>query len=199
MLISNSNHLDFGCGENPRNPFNLLNVYSCDIYQSNAKHHSVMEPGNSIPFEDGFFDSVSAYDVLEHLSREGNPSDFVFYMNEMYRVLKPGGQALFVFPLYNRKGFFDDPTHINPTTLALFNFFSGPGLNPYTGITTQYEIVKQVKLINWDRWVYEPEVNKTASQASLSVRRRASLTKRSIMRILRPSHGLFIGKKPKED
>jgi len=59
--------------------------------------------------------------------------------------------------------------------------------------------VKLVKLINLDRWVYEPEVDKAANQASISVRRHASRRKRSIMRILRRLHSLFIGKKPKED
>jgi len=55
----------------------------------------------------------------------------------MYRVLKSGGLAPLVFPLYIRKDFCDDPTQINPMTLAPFNFFSGPGQNPYTGITNK--------------------------------------------------------------
>jgi len=62
--------LDLGCGSKPRNLFNMDEIFGVDI-QNNSNPNIVnadlaVEP---IPFPDAFFDSVTAYDFIEHVPR----------------------------------------------------------------------------------------------------------------------------------
>jgi hypothetical protein len=196
MKRDETRHLDFGSGVNPRNPFKRAEVYSVDVHGAESQFHRNIGSDLTIPFKDNYFDSVSAYDVLEHLSREGAPSAFVLCMNEMYRVLKSGGEAIFVFPLSHRHEFYDDPTHINPLTLNTFQFFCGDDSKlEYTQIQTHYEIVKLSRLRNWNRYVHQAQIQRNSSANEISWRRRLSLMKREVIRWLIPTHGIFIGRK----
>lgn len=63
-------HLDFGCGDKPRNPFNAQNVFGIDIHTNLGNNiASANLSVESIPFPDNNFDSVSAYDFIEHIPR----------------------------------------------------------------------------------------------------------------------------------
>ena len=66
-------------------------------------------------------DYITAYDLLEHIPRYGNLPDhgdapFIFLMNEIFRVMKPGGVFLSITPIYPYLGAFMDPTHNNIMT-----------------------------------------------------------------------------------
>jgi ubiquinone/menaquinone biosynthesis C-methylase UbiE len=60
----------------------------------------VSYPGGILPFSDNFFDYVVSIDVLEHLPHLN------FYIKEIYRVLRPGGQFIVSFgpPWYHPHG-----------------------------------------------------------------------------------------------
>ena len=99
---SSSRHLDLGSGRNPRNPFGAQTLYALDHvdfsrYSTSETIFSQGDITERIPFEDNFFDSVSAFDVLEHVPRWVKNSNskivfpFIELMNEIHRVLKPGG------------------------------------------------------------------------------------------------------------
>jgi SAM-dependent methyltransferase len=85
----------------------------------------------SLPYPNNHFDSVSAYDVIEHIPRQLlNPNGLLIYpfihlMNEIHRVLKPGGRFLATTPGYPRPEAFQDPTHVNIITLNTIHYFSG--------------------------------------------------------------------------
>ena len=52
---------------------------------------------------------------------------FIEFLNECWRVLKPGGQIQSVFPFAGSPGMYQDPTHLNfisHTTLAYFDPYS---------------------------------------------------------------------------
>lgn len=49
----------------------------------------------ALPYEDGFFDVVVSFDVLEHVD------DHVKGVQEIYRVLKPGGFFVLTVPAFN--------------------------------------------------------------------------------------------------
>jgi len=122
--------LDIGCGEKPRNLFESVNPYGWDIRGS--QESSVMgvdlfhEP---IPFPDHFFDYVTAYDFIEHIprvltSRTGETRfPFIDLMNEIYRVLKPGGLFFSKTPAFPSKEVFQDPTHVNIITEDTFPMY----------------------------------------------------------------------------
>lgn len=56
---------------------------------------------------------------------------FMTFMDEVWRVLKTGGQFAFAVPYAGSPGYWQDPTHINPiteTTLAYFDPLDRSGL-----------------------------------------------------------------------
>jgi len=80
---------------------------------------------DSFPIDSETIDIVTATSVIEHLY---SPSNF---MNEIWRVLKPGAAVILVCPnwRYSYKNYFNDPTHVHPYTeislsrvLKNFNF-----------------------------------------------------------------------------
>ena len=120
--------LDLGCGATPKNPFELEEVYGIDIREDlNAgiyKADLTIEP---IPFEANYFDSVTAFDFIEHIPRviylPERKFPFVEIMNEIFRVLKPGGLFLSFTPAYPAAAAFRDPTHVNIITEETFPMY----------------------------------------------------------------------------
>lgn len=117
--------LDIGCGPTPKNPFNADEVYGVDVREdldNNIRCADLaIEP---IPFEDDYFNYVSAHDFLEHVPRVAyvphRRNCFVEVMNEVYRVLKEGGLFLSFTPAYPKAEAFRDPTHVNIITEETF-------------------------------------------------------------------------------
>ena len=119
--------LDLGCGPQPKNPFNADEVFGVDVRDLGANIRAadlVVEP---IPFEDASFEYVTAHDFLEHIPRliyvPQRRNAFIEVMNEIYRVLKPGGLFLSVTPGYPHAATFRDPTHINFITDETFPLY----------------------------------------------------------------------------
>jgi len=62
-----------------------------------------------IPYEDGLFDVILCYHVLEHVADDRRA------MREFLRVLKPGGWAILQVPMdHTREETFEDPTVTSP-------------------------------------------------------------------------------------
>lgn len=130
-------HLDIGCGHAPRNPYGRDDLYGIDIFPLDNKAsftslvaNLALEP---IPCEDNFFDSVSAYDFLEHIprvlpTRDGSSTraPFVELMNEIHRVLKPGGLFYASTPFFPHDVVFGDPTHVNYLVIDSHSYFTRP-------------------------------------------------------------------------
>ena len=128
-------HLDLGCGPVPRNPYQRDELFGVDLSGSAdggpiRKANLVMQ---AIPFADNSFESVSAYDFLEHVPRVMPTADgqntrfpFIELMNEVWRVLKPGGLLYAITPVYPSKAAFQDPTHVNIMTVDTHTYFTRP-------------------------------------------------------------------------
>lgn len=129
-------HLDLGCGKFPRNPYGRSRLYGIDVRPALANAtfeyraaNLVVEP---IPYADASFGSVSAYDFLEHVPRVFPTSDgrgtvfpFVRLMDEVWRVLAPGGRFYALTPAWPHPEAFTDPTHVNIITDRTHTYFCG--------------------------------------------------------------------------
>jgi len=117
-----SRTLDLGCGSNPRNPFGADEAWGVDIRDDLGNEIKVANLATEgIPFENDFFDFCTAFDVIEHIPRNSWANGqcrmaFIELMNEIYRVLKPGGLFLHSTPAFPSKRAFQDPTHVNIIT-----------------------------------------------------------------------------------
>lgn len=153
-----SKHLDIGCGLNARNPLGAKELWGCDLIetspaQSNSNFRFIKADLSHppLPFLDGFFSSVSAFDVIEHIPRTGKLdgqiySPFIELMNEIHRILCHHGLFMASTPVYPHPAVFQDPTHVNFITDQTHNYFCGS--EPYArryGFNGQFAIKRVVK------------------------------------------------------
>jgi SAM-dependent methyltransferase len=97
--------LNLGCGRS-----NQPDSFGVDI-QELPGVDLVADLNNGIPLPSNSFDVVKAHDFLEHIDMKNR----VKIMEEIYRVLKPGGIFNFIVPSTdgNNRGAFADPTHVS--------------------------------------------------------------------------------------
>jgi len=75
------------------------------------------------PWSDNSVEYVRAWDIIEHLP------DKIMTMNEIYRVLMPGGRAEIAVPTTDGTGAFQDPTHVSFWNRRSFLYYEAG--NPY--------------------------------------------------------------------
>lgn len=78
------------------------------------------------PFEDNSVDEIYCEHFIEHIphGNDGFNDPFFTFFNEIGRVLKPGGKAIFVAPYYTSSRAYQDPTHCRLITEATFLYMS---------------------------------------------------------------------------
>lgn len=120
--------LDLGCGQNPKNTCGADMVYGIDVrdnLEKNIKRADLVI--EKIPFDDEYFEYVTAHDFIEHVPRLIYAPDrrypFIELMNEIYRVLKMGGTFLSFTPAYPHAEAFRDPTHVNIISEQTFSAY----------------------------------------------------------------------------
>lgn len=112
--------LNLGCNQRPLPSDRGVHVTNVDVDDyGKAEITKVDLEKTPWPFEDNTFDVVRAYDLIEHLQCP------ITTMNEIWRVLKPGGLADILVPSTDGRGAFQDPTHIhNPLTGTRGSFWN---------------------------------------------------------------------------
>jgi hypothetical protein len=116
------------------------------------------------PWRDSSIEDVVAFDVAEHIGdnhnrmfamdqatmemRQISPLGRIHFMNELHRVLQPGGRATIEVPNAAKGvGFVCDPTHKTPWCLSTFKYFEAGTfahgrLSKSYGITASFRVVK---------------------------------------------------------
>lgn len=68
------------------------------------------------PFGDNTFDEIHAYEVLEHLGRQGDARYFFNQWDEIHRILIPGGYFFGTVPKSGSVWVWGDPSHTRTIT-----------------------------------------------------------------------------------
>ena len=125
--------VDLGCGPSPRNKYRAQRVIGFDRDSNPSSGVQALDLScERLPLADGAANLVTAFDVLEHIPRWERRGGRVVYpfidlMNEIYRVLTPGGFFYSETPAYPHSEAFQDPTHINILTeRTLPDYFCAP-------------------------------------------------------------------------
>lgn len=134
--------LDIGCGGHKQGPdwvgLDMRGLPGVDIV-----HNVTVQPW-PLPAE-----SVLCA-VASHLVEHIPPHDFGFirFMNEVWRVLKPGGEFAIATPHGYSPGYLQDPTHCNPCNEATWAYFDPE--HP-SGLWTIYQPKPwKIKMLAWD-------------------------------------------------
>ena len=99
-------YLNLGCGLQHKQSTENKTWVNLDN-DLRTKPQVLRDVKRGLPFNTGIFSVVYASHFLEHFGGE----DFVFIMNEIYRVLKPGGVLQLLSPYYKFHGAWVDPHH----------------------------------------------------------------------------------------
>jgi SAM-dependent methyltransferase len=117
--------LDCGSGAFPYGPHNGEEVVTVDQRPETAPtvvHDLSQFPW---PFEADSFDLIRASHLLEHLP------DVVAFMDEAYRILKPGGRLIVRVPHYTSRSAWCDPTHVRAFAAYWPTYFSAGNHDRY--------------------------------------------------------------------
>lgn len=106
------------------------------------------------PWADSSVDEVKAFDIFEHLPDKRHT------MNELWRVLKPGGKAEIDVPSAARgAGAFQDPTHCSYWTANDFEYYEKGNFarerfreSEYYGVKADFRIIRLTQNMYKGKW-----------------------------------------------
>mgnify|MGYP001806499678 CR=1 FL=1 len=78
------------------------------------------------PFASDSADEIHAYEVLEHVGRQGDAAFFFAQWDEFYRILKPGGMVYMSVPKRESVWAWGDPGHTRIITKEQLGFLHRP-------------------------------------------------------------------------
>jgi SAM-dependent methyltransferase len=105
--------LHLGCGRKI-----LPGYVNCDIVAAPGVD-LVHDVSTGIPFPDDSFDEILAIDFIEHIV----PARTIHLMNEMWRVLRPGGLLRVHVPAAPGITAYQDPTHVSFWNEESFTYY----------------------------------------------------------------------------
>ena len=92
-----------------------------------------------LPFDKDSFDEIHAYEVLEHIGRQGDYSGFFAEFMEYWHILKPNGLLVATVPRWDRIWAWSDPGHTRVITDGTLTFLRQPEYTkPDRGPMTDY-------------------------------------------------------------
>jgi predicted SAM-dependent methyltransferase len=107
--------LHLGCGQNYLEGY--VNVDNASGVKKDVEWDLTKLP---FPFKENSVDYILCWNVMEHLDM-----NIIEFMEEMHRILKPGGIFRFRVPAAGTYVDFKDPEHVRRFTPFLLKFFNG--------------------------------------------------------------------------
>lgn len=107
--------IDIGCGPNKKDGHVGVDQYgfpNVDVVMRLCE-------SNPLPFDDNSVESVHCSHFIEHLEAYAR----VWLVNELYRVLKPGGEAQIIAPHWAASRAYGDPTHVWPPVSEFWFYY----------------------------------------------------------------------------
>lgn len=115
-MTPENNKLNMGCG------FKKLNDHWNVDREKKCNPDEVLDfESFPWPYEDDFFERITADNILEHLGQD--PKVFTNVIKEMYRVSKDQAEWFICIPHHRCDLFWDDYTHVRPLTAKTFRMF----------------------------------------------------------------------------
>ena len=122
--------LDLGGGFNKPAGYTGIDLVGADVTCD-------LEEG--IPYPDSSAAVIRAYDFVEHIR------DSVHLMNEIYRVLVPGGWLLLSIPSTDGRGAFQDPTHVSFWNENSLMYYTDPNMAKWVrGIKCKFQTSRTI-------------------------------------------------------
>lgn len=106
--------VDLGCGTKKVEGsfgFDLRSINGVDV---------VCDLEKPMPIKNNSVNEVHTSHTIEHIK------ELIQFMEEVFRICKPGGQVIIVAPYYSSRGAFRDPTHVRFITEDTFQYFEPP-------------------------------------------------------------------------
>jgi SAM-dependent methyltransferase len=114
--VSHGIRLHLGCGDDKQEGF--IGMDNNDHQCVDIVHHIESFP---YPIDDESCHVILAAQVAEHI----DPRLTIDFFNELWRIMRPGGQLILSVPYAGSIMYWDDPTHCNgfiETTFSYFDF-----------------------------------------------------------------------------
>jgi predicted SAM-dependent methyltransferase len=116
IIVPEHTKLNMGCGFKK-----LDDHWNVDIENRCNPNQILNFEETPWPYEDDFFDKITADNILEHLGQ--NPKVFTNIIKEMYRVSKNEAEWVICFPHHRCDLYWDDYTHVRALSAKTFKMF----------------------------------------------------------------------------
>lgn len=108
-----------------------------------SKPNFVFDLTNEVwPLPGNTFDEVHAYEVLEHLTRQGDYEAFFTLWRNIWSILKPGGLVCATTPWWESLWVWQDPGHRMCYSPALLTYLSQAQYEAQVGVTAMTDYRK---------------------------------------------------------
>ena len=85
---------------------------------------------------------ITKDEIKKHIGDYRFLGGFIRFMDEVWRILKPGGQAHHTFPMAGSTGYWQDPTHVNPINEITLAYFDPLAKDPSGNFYNLYTIYR---------------------------------------------------------
>jgi SAM-dependent methyltransferase len=128
--------IDLGCGTDKAEGFIGVDVVAADGVDV------IADLNGGFPFPDNSVDFIKAHDIIEHIP------DRIYTMNEIWRILKPGGIVDISVPSTDGRGAFQDPTHVSFWNINSFMYYCQQFPDYLAGCQSHYGFKGEFSLVS---------------------------------------------------